>query len=77
MNVIEALRLRKSTRAFLKKPVSREKIVAILRAARHAPSGTNAQPWQVAVVAGRKKEQLAATLTAAFEKHGLGAMDYQ
>ena len=77
MNVSEALRLRKSTRAFLDKPVNREKIVDILRAARHAPSGTNAQPWQVAVVTGKKKEDLALALTAAFEKHGLGSMDYQ
>lgn len=77
MNVCEALRQRKSTRAFLDKPVSREKIIDILKAARHAPSGTNAQPWQVAVVTGAKKEELAAKLTTAFEKHGLGSMDYQ
>ncbi|MGW8194608.1 MAG: nitroreductase [Desulforhopalus sp.] len=77
MNVCEALRQRKSTRAFLDKPVSRKKIVDILTAARHAPSGTNAQPWQVAVVTGTQKEELAAKLTAAFEKNGLGSMDYQ
>ena len=57
MNVNEALTQRKSVRAFLDKSVEREKIVKILQAARHAPSGTNAQPWQVAVVTGQKKRR--------------------
>ena len=77
MNIYKALRERKSTRAFLDKPVSRDKIFNILKAARHAPSGTNAQPWQVAVVTGDKKEALANAMTEAFEKDGLGTMDYQ
>lgn len=77
MNIYEALRKRKSTRAFLDKPVSREKLVNILKAARHAPSGTNAQPWQVAVVTGRKKDELASAMTEAFQKDGIGTMDYQ
>ena len=77
MNIYDALRKRKSTRAFLDKPVSREKLVNILRAARHAPSGTNAQPWQVAVVTGRKKDELAKAMTEAFKKDGIGTMDYQ
>ncbi len=76
MNIFEALCERKSVRAFLDKPVSREKIVNILRAARHAPSGTNAQPWQVAVVTGEKKAELTAAMEAAFRKDGIGSMDY-
>lgn len=76
MNIIDALQQRKSTRAFLDRPVTREQIVRILAAARHAPSGTNAQPWQVAVVSGRKKEELAAMLGEAFQRQGPGAMDY-
>lgn len=76
MNIIEALTQRKSVRAFLDKPVSREKIVNILRAARHAPSGTNAQPWQVAVVTGKKKDELTQAMETAFRKDGIGTMDY-
>jgi nitroreductase len=76
MNIIEALTQRKSVRAFLDKQVSREKIVNILRAARHAPSGTNAQPWQVAVVTGKKKDELSQAMVAAFRKDGIGTMDY-
>ena len=77
MNIIDALQERKSTRAFLDKTVDREKIVRILRAARHAPSGTNAQPWQVAVVSGKKKEELTGILSEAFQQNGPGVMDYQ
>jgi nitroreductase len=76
MNIIEALTQRKSVRAFLDKPVPREKIIRILQAARHAPSGTNAQPWQVAVVTGDKKDKLTQAMEASFRKDGIGAMDY-
>jgi nitroreductase len=76
MNIIEALSQRKSVRAFQDKPVSREKIVRILEAARHAPSGTNAQPWQVAVVTGKKKDELTLAMESAFRKDGISLMDY-
>ncbi len=76
MNVIKALEQRKSTRAFLQKAVDKEKIIAILQAARHSPSGTNAQPWQVAVVSGKKKAELAEAMESAFREKGLGDMDY-
>jgi len=58
MNVIEALEQRKSTRAFVDKDVEPDKIAQILDAARHAPSGVNTQPWQVAVVTGKAKIKL-------------------
>ena len=76
MNIFEALCQRKSVRAFLDKPVRREKIINILQAARHAPSGTNAQPWQVAVVTGNKKAELTEAMEEAFRKDGIGTMDY-
>lgn len=76
MNVHEALRHRKSTRAFLPTPVPREKILAILDAARFAPSGSNAQPWQVAVVEGGKKQALDKAMEEEFRRSGPGEMDY-
>ncbi|MGR9115461.1 MAG: nitroreductase [Gammaproteobacteria bacterium] len=66
MNVSEALLRRKSTRAFLDRTVEPEKIERILNAARHAPSGVNSQPWQVAIVAGRHKLELQRRLEQAF-----------
>jgi nitroreductase len=58
MNVSEALIERKSVRAFLPKLVNREDIEKILSFARHAPSGTNTQPWKVYVVRGQTRQLL-------------------
>ena len=76
MNVIKALEQRKSTRAFLSKEVEQEKINTILNAARHAPSGTNTQPWQVAVVTGEAKIKLQTKIEEAFRAGDKGNADY-
>ena len=49
----------------------------ILNAARHAPSGVNTQPWQVAVVSGEKKQHLCALLEEQFRSGVKGQMDYK
>lgn len=77
MNVAEALSERKSTRAFLNREVEPEKLLRILDAARHAPSGVNTQPWQVAVVGGTAKKQLQERLENAFRSGIEGKMDYR
>lgn len=77
MKVTEALTRRKSTRAFLSKAVEIEKIKRILNAARHAPSGANTQPWQVAIVMGDKKHQLEQLIENAFRSGVKAKMDYQ
>jgi nitroreductase len=64
----QMVRERRSSRAFLDRPVSRETIAEILEAARHAPSGGNLQPWHVDVLAGEAladlKARARASLTA-------------
>ena len=65
MDVLEAMRGRKSTRAYLDKPVARATVEAILDAARWAPSGVDSQPWKVAVVSGTTKERISSDLLAA------------
>ncbi|MDM8567408.1 nitroreductase [Candidatus Halobeggiatoa sp. HSG11] len=77
MTVTEALKLRKSTRAFLNKQVDMEIVQRILNTARHAPSGVNTQPWQVAVVSGDKKRDIEQTMENAFNSGVKGKMDYQ
>ncbi len=77
MDVETALKSRKSVRAFLNKPVTKETIIKILDAARWAPSGVNAQPWHVAVVSGNKKQQIEQKLLEAFENGVPKEMDYQ
>jgi nitroreductase len=77
MNVVEAIKNRKSVRAFLDQPVEDETIVKILDAARWAASGTNTQPWEVAVVSGETKVKLQQQLVDAFESGMKQKMDYQ
>ena len=55
MEVMEAIRTRRSIRKFTDKPVSAEMIDAILKAAMLAPSAGNQQPWHFVVVTDRKK----------------------
>jgi nitroreductase len=50
MDVIDAIKTRKSVRAFLNKPVEDEKLNAILEAGRLAPSARNLQEWRFVVV---------------------------
>lgn len=76
MEVRQALIKRKATRAFLDKPVNVETINRILDVARHAPSGANTQPWQVAVVTGEKKKELQQKIEQAHRGGEKPAMDY-
>lgn len=77
MKVSQALLSRRSTRAFLTKPVEQEKIIAILEHAKWTPSGVNTQPWQVYVLTGSAKQRLSEKLLSAFESGQKSAMDYQ
>lgn len=76
MNTIESIKTRHATRGYLDKPVERELIEKILDAARFAPSGVNTQPWQVAVVQGNTKQQLAEQIIAAKENNQSPNPDY-
>lgn len=44
--VIEVIKKRKSVRAFVDKPIEKEKIDSLFEAARWAPSSVNEQPWR-------------------------------
>ncbi|MDD4885119.1 nitroreductase [Sulfuricurvum sp.] len=77
MNVFEALKSRKSVRAFLSKAVEKEKIEMILNSAKHAPSGVNMQPWKVCVVSGKTKNDIETKIIDAFESGIKPNMDYR
>lgn len=64
MDVIDAMRGRISVRAYLDKPVSRQRLEQVLEAARWAPSGTNTQPWQVVAASGAVRQRIADALVA-------------
>ena len=57
--VDEAIRSRKSVRAFLPDMVDEATLREILEIAARAPSGTNMQPWKVYVLTGRTKAKVA------------------
>jgi nitroreductase len=61
----EAIRSRRSIRAFLPDPVPREAVETILELARFAPNGSNIQPWHVYVVAGETRDRVCADILAA------------
>ena len=56
MEIEEAIRSRKSIRAFTDQPVSQDQIQRILEISQRAPSGTNTQPWHCYVCTGEVKE---------------------
>jgi len=62
-----AITTRRSLRAFLPTPVSRETIEDILAVASRSPSGTNTQPWKVYVLTGDAKTALSRKIMAAHD----------
>ncbi len=58
MNVSEALRARRSVRAFTAEPVDQDLLEGVLRKALQSPSNSNVQPWHVWLVTGAALERL-------------------
>jgi nitroreductase len=52
MDIIEAVKKRKSIRGYKPDPVSKQVLEQILEAASHAPSAMNTQPWEFTVLTG-------------------------
>jgi len=59
MEVEEAIRSRRSVRAFTDEPVARAQIERILELSQRAPSGTNTQPWHTYVCTGAVRDAIA------------------
>jgi nitroreductase len=67
--VTELLTQRFSCRYFLTEKVPNDELIhSILNTARHAPSGSNFQPWKVHILRGDSKNKLAQIITNAHEK---------
>ncbi|MEM2926831.1 MAG: nitroreductase family protein [Candidatus Bathyarchaeia archaeon] len=54
MEVLEAIRKRRSVRSYLETPVPEELLYEVLEAARLAPSAANIQPWHFIIVRERE-----------------------
>ncbi|MHB9111426.1 MAG: nitroreductase family protein [Thermoleophilia bacterium] len=73
MDVFDAIRERRSHRAFEQKPVEPEKIVRILEAAQWAPSPANSQPWEFIVITDKVAKARIAALSE--EARGSGSVE--
>ncbi len=58
MELLEGIKTRRSIRGFKSTPIPKELIDEMLQAVSNTPSYTNTQPWEVAVVSGKKKDEL-------------------
>ncbi|MBD3759651.1 MAG: nitroreductase [Rhizorhabdus sp.] len=65
LSAADAIRTRRSIRAFTDQPVSRDMVTRILDLAARAPSGSNIQPWKVYVITGKARTDLSGALIAA------------
>jgi nitroreductase len=68
MDVLEAIRIRKSTRAFRDEPISRELVEQVLADASRAPSAINLQPWEVHLVMGEERKRLSRRLLRSYKE---------
>ncbi|GIU67540.1 nitroreductase [Candidatus Phycosocius spiralis] len=77
MQVEEAVKQRKSVRAFKPDLVPLSEIRAILEIARAAPSGGNLQPWRMIVITGHEIEAVRSIAMHSLQENPLGqAGDY-
>jgi len=58
MDIIEAVKTRKSIRGYKPDPVPKEVLEQILELASHAPSAMNTQPWEFTVLTGKVLENV-------------------
>ncbi len=72
MNISAAIESRVSCRAFLSTPIPKATIVAILEAAKRAPSGGNLQPWVVHVLTGAPLEEFRSLIRAKLATQPMG-----
>jgi nitroreductase len=68
MDLNDIIRERRSIRAFKPDMVAREQVEGVLKAAGHAPSAINLQPWEVTVAMGEERERLSRRLLKAYRE---------
>jgi len=64
MEVIEAIKSRRSIRHYTSKPVSDDVVVQIIEAGIWAPSGLNNQPWRFVIVQSKDKKEALSQCTS-------------
>lgn len=72
MDVLDAIKNRRSIRAFKPDPVPKETLEKLLAISQRAPSGTNTQPWHVYVCTGAVKQAITDDVLALARSGGGG-----
>ena len=62
MDVLQAIQERRSTRAYLDKPVEKDTLQKLIAFGSQAPSAINIQPWELVVVSGEERKRLSRVL---------------
>lgn len=75
-DLLSLMAARHCKRAFLDRPVPRETLETIFRAAANAPSTKNIQPWRVIVLTGASRDALSRKLCDSFDRGTPAKLDY-
>lgn len=75
MDLVEAIKARKSIRGYKPDPVPKNVLEEILEIAIHAPSSMNTQPWEFTVIAGDAMEKIKQANIEKFNAAELPRMD--
>ncbi|OQX63470.1 MAG: nitroreductase [Desulfococcus sp. 4484_242] len=71
MDLLKAIQDRRSTRAFLQRPVERKTLETLLRLTTQAPSAINLQPYELTVVSGEEKQRLSRLLVKRMKERNI------
>ena len=71
MDLLKGIEERRSTRAFLERPVEREKIETLINYATQAPSAINLQPCELIVLSGEEKKRLSRVLVKRMKERNI------
>lgn len=71
MDLVKAIRERRSIRAFRPDPVPQETVVELLRSVVCAPSAINLQPWEFIVVSGEERQRLSRRLLKSYREKNI------
>ncbi len=58
MDLVEAIRTRRSIRSFLPTPVPKQVLSELMDLSRWSPSGSNTQPWEFAILGGKPLDEV-------------------
>jgi nitroreductase len=71
MDILDAIRTRRSVRAFTSDSIPRETLIRLLQYSANAPSAINMQPWEVHMVLGEERQRLTRMLLKRYRERAV------